>query len=112
MKCEECDDFVLFSAIAENESEDSDLEEGLVYQKHWFSGWREAGSGLAGEERREGRLSQLRAELRRKLRQVLASSRDPAQSPLPACVMESAMTKPSKTALLLRPKQKNHRIGR
>lgn len=98
--------------MVETDSDDSDLDEGLVYQKHWFSGWMEAGSGLASEERREGRLSQLRAELRRKLSQVWGARRDPGVSPLPKCVIDAAKTKPSQTALLLSPNQRWHRTGR
>lgn len=98
--------------VIETDSDDSDLEEGLVYQKHWFSGWMEAGSGLASEERRENRLLQIRAEFRRKLNQVWGARRDPGVSSLPKCVVDSALSKPSQTAVLLSPNQRWHRTGR
>ncbi|KAK3908454.1 INO80 complex subunit D [Frankliniella fusca] len=98
--------------VIETDSDDSDLEEGLVYQKHWFSGWMEAGSGLASEERRENRLLQIRAEFRRKLNQVWGARRDPGVSSLPKCVVDSALKKPSQTAVLLSPNQRWHRTGR
>lgn len=98
--------------VVETDSDNSDLDEGLVYQKHWFSGWMEAGSGLASEERREGRLNQIRAEFRRKLGQVWGTRRDPGASALPKCVIDAAFTQPSQTALLLSPNQRWHRTGR
>ncbi|XP_034233591.1 INO80 complex subunit D-like isoform X2 [Thrips palmi] len=98
--------------VVESDSDDSDLEEGLVYQKHWFSGWMEAGSGLASEDKREGRLLQIRNEFRRKLSQVWGTRRDPGTLPLPKCVINAASTKPSQTALLLSHNQRWHRTGR
>lgn len=83
-----------------------------MYQKHWFSGWMEAGSGLASEDKREGRLLQIRNEFRRKLSQVWGARRDPNASPLPKCLIEAALTKPSHTALILSPNQPWHRMGR
>lgn len=98
--------------VVESDSDDSDLEEGLVYQKHWFSGWMEAGSGLASEDKREGRLLQIRNEFRRKLSQVWGTRHDPGTSPLPKCVINAASMKPSQTALLLSHNQRWHRTGR
>ncbi|XP_069700616.1 INO80 complex subunit D-like isoform X2 [Periplaneta americana] len=98
-----------------SDSEESDGEESAVYQRHWFSAWLETDLACVdGQREREGRLGQMRAELRRRLNQTwrgmpLPSLGPPGKSPysnaLVEALLDSARRQPSQSALFLRSSQ-------
>ncbi|KDR14306.1 INO80 complex subunit D isoform X3 [Zootermopsis nevadensis] len=89
-----------------SDSEESDLEEAPVHQRHWFSAFLE--SGLACE--RESRLGQIRAELRRRVNQTWRGMPTPQLGPygrnqhsnvLVEALLDSARMHPSQAALFV-----------
>lgn len=87
-----------------SDSEESELdEETSIYQRHWFSGCGEMGVYGSGdsEGQREGRLAQLRSEMRRRLSQMLAGMPIHHADVLVNALVQSARTHPTQSALLL-----------
>ncbi|KAK7867583.1 hypothetical protein R5R35_005283 [Gryllus longicercus] len=87
-----------------SDSEESDLEEETsIFQRHWFSGCGEPGvCGTSDSEgQREGRLAQLRSEMRRKLGQMWAGMPVHHAGVLVGALVQSARTHPTQSALLL-----------
>jgi hypothetical protein len=89
-----------------SDSEESDLEEAPVYQRHWFSAFLE--SGLTCD--RESRLGQIRTELRRRVNQTWRGmplsqlgphGRNQDSNVLVEALLDSARTHPSQAALFV-----------
>lgn len=101
-----------FAGLDLSESEDDDFisvvddENNEVYQRHWFTGYsgdcQTAGMSVRG---RESRLTQLKSELRRRLRQVWHGIENRGEPPpdLVNAVVSAARTQPAATALLINP---------
>lgn len=97
---------ILTAGVEVSDSEESDLEEAPVHQRHWFSAFLE--SGLACE--RESRLGQIRAELRRRVNQTWRGMPTPQLGPygrnqhsnvLVEALLDSARMHPSQAALFV-----------
>jgi hypothetical protein len=95
-----------FAGVEVSDSEESDLEEAPVYQRHWFSALLE--SGMACD--RESRLGQIKAELRRRVNQTCRGMPLPPLGPrggnkhsnvLVEALLDSARTHPSQAALFV-----------
>lgn len=82
-----------------------DIRSSAVFQQHWFSGWLEP--GLCPDGHREGRLTQVRTELRRRLAQLCGTAQTSTFSESPINLMTSvaaaAKIKPGSTAKHLAP---------
>jgi len=98
------------TGVEVSDSEESDLEDAPIYQRHWFSALLE--SGLSCE--RESRLGQIRAELRRRVNQTWRGMPLPPLGPhgrnqhsnlLVEALLQSARRHPSQAALFLRSSQ-------
>ena len=94
-----------------SDSESSDIDDvddirsSAVFQRHWFSGWLEP--GLCPDGLREGRLTQVRTELRRRLAQLCGTAQTSAfsesTSDLMTSIAAAAKIRPGITAKHLAP---------
>lgn len=113
-----CDLFPLGVEATDSEgSEIEDEEDQAVFQRHWFSvSVEQAATGLGG---RDGRLAQVRAETRRRLRQIVRGLPDTAMRvsmgldvngswALAEAVLNAAKKFPTKTAQILSGKDGHH----
>ncbi|XP_068081444.1 INO80 complex subunit D isoform X2 [Anabrus simplex] len=95
--------------VEASESEESDLDEETgIFQRHWFFNCGE--QSACGDGQREGRLTQMRTEMRRKLGQMWGGMPLQHSDMLVGALIQSARTHPSQTALLLR--SQGQRCGR
>lgn len=87
------------TGIEVTDSEESDEEDLAVFQRHWFSACAEL--TVLGSSQRDGRLSQVRDELRRKLNQMLGGMPETQSNNLAEAILNAAYTRPGQTAQIL-----------
>lgn len=88
--------------INDGDYDDSTNSECLLFQNYWFSVCSDSDSASNNDRRRDTKLSQLKVELRHKIKQLQWRYKDEYRDKVVELLVDSARKQPNLTAFLIR----------